>query len=244
LKGGKGACRVAKTALPVGSYPVSATYGGDANLRGSSGSSVSRLTVSKDTTRTSVAESPANVTYGHESASLISVAVTTRYGEAVPNGETVTVYVGNVTCTAALKDDRGNCRIATTALQVGSYPVLATYGGDANLSGSSVSELTVSKDTTRTKVSESPTSVTYGHESASVFSVTVTTRYGEAVPNGEKVTVHVGAITCTAVLKGGNGTCTIANNALPVGSYPVQATYGGDATLSSSSGSSTSRLTV
>ena len=244
LKGGKGACRVAKTALPVGSYPVSATYGGDANLRGSSGSSVSRLTVSKDTTRTSVSESPANVTYGHESASLISVAVTTRYGEAVPNGETVTVYVGNVTCTAALKDDRGNCRIATTALQVGSYPVLATYGGDANLSGSSVSELTVSKDTTRTKVSESPTSVTYGHESASVFSVTVTTRYGEAVPNGEKVTVHVGAITCTAVLKGGNGTCTIANNALPVGSYPVQATYGGDATLSSSSGSSTSRLTV
>jgi hypothetical protein len=184
------------------------------------------------------------VTYGHESASLISVAVTTRYGEAVPNGETVTVYVGNVTCTAALKDDRGNCRIATTALQVGSYPVLATYGGDANLSGSSVSELTVSKDTTRTKVSESPTSVTYGHESASVFSVTVTTRYGEAVPNGEKVTVHVGAITCTAVLKSGNGTCTIANNALPVGSYPVQATYGGDATLSSSSGSSTSRLTV
>jgi hypothetical protein len=244
LKGGKGACRVAKTALPVGSYPVSAAYGGDANLRGSSGSSVSRLTVSKDTTRTSVSESPANVTYGHESASLISVAVTTRYGEAVPNGETVTVYVGNVTCTAALKDDRGNCRIATTALQVGSYPVLATYGGDANLSGSSVSELTVSKDTTRTKVSESPTSVTYGHESASVFSVTVTTRYGEAVPNGEKVTVHVGAITCTAVLKSGNGTCTIANNALPVGSYPVQATYGGDATLSSSSGSSTSRLTV
>ncbi len=244
LKGGKGACRVAKTALPVGSYPVSATYGGDANLRGSSGSSVSRLTVSKDTTRTSVSESPANVTYGHESASLISVAVTTRYGEVVPNGETMTVHVGNVTCTAVLKGGRGNCRIATTDLQVGSYPVLATYGGDANLSGSSVSELTVSKDTTRTKVSESPTSVTHGHESASVFSVAVTARYGEAVPNGEKVTVHVGDVTCTAVLKGGNGSCTIANNALPVGSYPVQATYGGDANLSSSSGSSASRLTV
>jgi ketopantoate hydroxymethyltransferase len=244
LKGGKGACSVAKTALPVGSYPVSATYGGDANLRGSSGSSVSRLTVSKDTTRTSVSESPANVTYGRESASLISVAVTTRYGEAVPNGETVTLYVGNVTCTAMLKGGTGNCRIATTALPVGSYPVLATYGGDANLSGSSVSELTVSKDTTRTTVSESPTSVTYGHESASVFSVTVTTHYGEAVPNGEKVTVHVDDVTCTAVLKGGNGTCTIADNALPEGSYLVQATYGGDANLSSSSGSSASRLTV
>ncbi len=244
LKGGKGTCRVAKTALPVGSYPVSATYGGDANLRGSSGSSVSGLTVNKDATRTSVSESPANVTYGHESASLISAAVTTRYGEAVPNGESVTVSVGPVTCTAVLKGGSGNCRIATTALSVGSYPVLATYGGDANLSGSSVSELTVSKDATRTTVSESPTRVTYGHESASVFSVAVTTHHGEAVPDGEKVTVHVGNVTCTAVLNGGDGTCTIANNALAVGSYPVQATYGGDANLSSSSGSSASRLTV
>jgi hypothetical protein len=244
LKEGKGTCRVAKTALPAGSYPVSATYGGDANLRGSSGSSVSRLAVSKDTARISVSESPAKMTYGHESASLISVAVTTRYGEAVPNGETVTVHVGPVTCTAVLKGDNGTCTIANNALPVGSHPVLATYGGDANLRGSSVSELTVSKDTTRTKVSESPTSVTYGHESASVFSVTVTTHYGEMVPNGETVTVYVGPATCTAVLKGGNGTCTIANNALPVGSYPVQATYGGDANLSGSSGSSASRLTV
>jgi len=184
------------------------------------------------------------VTYGHESASLISVAVTTRYGEAVPNGEKVTVRVGDVTCTAVLKDGRGNCRIATTALPVGFYPVLVSYGGDANLGGSSVSELTVSKDTTRTTVSESPTSVTYGHESASVFSVIVTAHYGEAMPNGEKVTVHVGDVTCTAVLKGGHGTCTIAEAALPEGSYRVQATYGGDANLSSSSGLSASRLTV
>jgi hypothetical protein len=29
----------------VGTYPVSATYGGDASLNGSSGSSVSKLTV-------------------------------------------------------------------------------------------------------------------------------------------------------------------------------------------------------
>jgi len=102
----------------------------------------------------------------------------------------------------------------------------------------------VSKDTTRTKVSKSPTNVTYGHESASVFSVTVTTHYGEAVPNGKRVTVHVGHVTCTVVLKGGKGACTIANTALPVGSYLVSATYGGDADLSGSSGSSVFRLTV
>jgi len=247
LKSGKGTCTIADTALAVGTYPVSATYGGDASLNGSSGSSLSKLIVSKDTTSTTVSESPTSVTYGHESASVFSVTVTTHYGEAVPNGETVTVTVGSVTCKVALNSGKGTCTIADTALAVGTYPVSATYGGDASLngsSGSSVSKLTVSKDTTSTTVSESPTSVTYGHESASVFSVTVTTHYGEAVPNGETVTVTVGSVTCKVALNSGKGTCTIADTALAVGTYPVSATYGGDASLNGSSGSSVSKLTV
>jgi hypothetical protein len=198
-------------------------------------------------TSTTVSESPTSVTYGHESASIFSVTTATQYGEAVPNGETVTVTVGSVTCNVVLKTGKGTCAIANTALAVGSYPVSAAYGGDANLSGSSgssLSKLTVNKDTTSTTISESPTSVTYGHESASVFSVTVTTHYGEAVPNGETVTVPVGSVKCTVVLTSGKGTCTIANTALAVGSYPVSATYGGDANLSGSSGSSLSKLTV
>jgi len=58
------------------------------------------------------------------------------------------------------------------------------------------------------------------------------------------VTVHVGSVTCTVALKGGKGTCTIANTALSVGSYLVLATYGGDANLSGSSGSTAFKLTV
>ena len=247
LKTGKGTCTIANTALAVGSYPVSATYGGDANLNGSSGSSLSKLTVYKDATGTTISESATSVTYGHESASVLYVAVTTHYGEAVPNGETVTVPVGSVHCSVVLTSGKGTCTSANTALAVGSYPVSATYGGDANLngsSGSSRSKLTVYKDTTSATISESPSSVTYGHESASVFSVTVTTHYGEAVPNGETVTVPVGSVHCTVVLTSGKGTCTIANTALAVGSYSVSATYGGDANLSGSSGSSLSKLTV
>ena len=244
LKDGEGTCTIARTALQAGSYPVSAIYGGDATLSGSSGAGASRLSVRKDTTRITVSESPTNVTYGQESASVFSVTVTTRYGEAVPDGEKVRVAIGSVTRTVVLKNGNGTCTMTNNALQSGSYPVLASYGGDPNLSGSRVSELTVRKDTTRTTVSESPTNVTYGHESASVFSVKVTTHHGEAVPKGEKATVHVGDVSCTVVLKGGSGTCTIANRALPVGSYPVSATYGGDPDLRSSRGSSASRLTV
>ena len=65
----------------------------------------------------------------------------------MPNSEPVTVQVGFVvTYRVGLESGKGTCTIATTALAVGSYAVSATYGGDANLSGSSgsrVSKLTV-----------------------------------------------------------------------------------------------------
>jgi hypothetical protein len=64
------------------------------------------------------------------------------------------------------------------------------------------------------------------------------------VPGSESATVHVGSANCTAPLAGGKGTCTIGNTALAVGTYSVSANYGGDVNLSSSSGSSTSKLTV
>jgi hypothetical protein len=247
LKDGKGTCAVANTALSAGSYAVSANYGGDANLSGSSGLSAVRLTVSNDTTSTTVSESPTSVTYGHESASVFSVAVTTHYGEAVQNGETATVHVGSATCKVVLEGGKGTCTIDTIGVAVGTYPVSASYGGDANLndsSGSSGSKLTVSKDDTSTTVSESPTSVTYGNESAAVFSAAVTTHYGEAVPNGEKLSVQVGSASCTVMLENNKGTCTIDNTALASGTYPVSATYSGDADLNESNGSSGSKLTV
>ena len=249
LKDGKGACALANTALGAGSYSVSATYSGDAKLGGSSGSSASKLTVTKDATSATVSESPTSVTYGNESAAVFSVGETTHYGEAVPNDEAVTVKAGSASCAAVLKDDKGTCTIANEALPVGSsYPVSATYNGDGNLNGStasSVSKLTVAKDTTITTVSESPTGVIYGDESTSVFSVVVTTHDGEAVSNGETATVQAGSATCTVALEGGKGTCTIANAVLPVGSsYSVSATYGGDANLNGSVGSSAGKLTV
>jgi hypothetical protein len=78
-----------------------------------------------------------------------------------------------------------------------------------------------------------------------VFSVTVTTGDGEAVPNGETVTVHAGSVTCTVTLHAGTGTCTIVNSALLVGGpYAVTVSYSGDSDLASSSGTSSTGLTV
>ncbi len=247
LKANKGSCALSNTAVGAGSYTVSAYYGGDDELAGSSGSGTSKLTVYKDSTSTAVSQSPTSVTYGHESATTFSIAVSTHYGEGVPDGESVVVHVGSASCTAGLKDDKGTCTLSNTALGTGSYSVSASYGGDGNLdssSGSGTAKLTVNKDTTSTAVSESPTSVTYGKESAALFSVSVTSHEGESVPDGETVTVHVGSTSCTAELKGNKTSCTIGDTALSAGSYPVSVSYGGDANLDSSSGSGATNLTV
>ena len=199
-------------------------------------------------TSTVVSQSANTVTYGHESAIELNVAVATRYGEAVPNGESVVVHIGSVTCTAGLKAGKGYCSLANTALPAGSYTAWAGYGGDEDLASSSVTasnKLTVYKDDTGTSVSESPTTVVYGQESASVFSVTAkTNHYGEAVPDCETTVVHVGSVACTAELKGGKGACTISNTELAVGSDGVSVNYGGDASLNSSSATSVAKLTV
>ena len=242
-----GACSLLGTAVSfhaMGSCVIDASQAGNSSYAAAVATQSFRV-LEPTTTRISLA--PTGTTYGHESTAVFSVSVTYRSGVAVPNGETVTVHVGTVKCTAVLKAGKGTCKISNSALPVGTYAVSAAYGGDTNLSasdGSAASKLTVKTDKTAVKVTLSPAIVTYGRESASVFTARFTTRYGEVAPKGEKVTVHVGSARCTVALRAGNQTCKIADFALPVGSYSVWASYSGDGNLSGSKGSSTSKLTV
>jgi uncharacterized repeat protein (TIGR02543 family) len=249
-------CSLSVTALSVGSYSaVSATYTPAASSSSNTGFAYTTsgstpptsLSVAKDTTTTTVSQTPSSVVYGDESAAVFSVSVTSHDGEAVPSAEKVSVKVGTASCTVTLSAGKGSCTVANSALGVGSDAVSASYGGDTNLGASSASAtkgLSVTKDTTASTVSASPTTVTAGAESTAVFSVSVTTHYGEAVPSAEKVSVKVGTATCTVTLSAGKGTCTISKSALGAGTYAVSASYGGDTNLGASSASASTKLTV
>ena len=72
------------------------------------------------------------------------------------------------------------CTIANTALASSgtAYTVTATYAGTPTCPPprkTATTGLTVTNDPTTTAVSETPTSVVYGNECASVFTATVTT---------------------------------------------------------------------
>ncbi len=244
--GAYGSCSIAAAALQVGSYKVTATYAGDTDLKSSSGTAAVGLTVTGAATTTSVGVSSATVTYGNETTEMFSTTVTSSAG--TPTGTVTVGSSAGTLCQIALANGSGSCHLTATQLPVGSVTkVVATYAASGNFAGSastSSPSFSVSKDSTTTKVSESPTTVTYGSESASVFTVTVTSGHAEAIPNGETLKVTVGSATCTVTLSGGTGTCKLSNTALQVGSYAVSAAYAGDTNLGSSSGSSSTKLTV
>ena len=120
------------------------------------------------------------------------------------------------------------------------FTVVATDANNVASTGKSLS-ITVNKDTTTATVSESPTTVTYGNESAAIFTATVTTGHDEVLPTTDSETITVGSSSCTALVapsgNGGAGTCTIGNTALAASgtANAVTFTYGGDSDLSAAS---------
>ncbi|MCW2601428.1 MAG: hypothetical protein JWM02_3257 [Frankiales bacterium] len=199
------------TSLALGTYPVTATYSGDANHAGAA--ATTSFTVDKAVTSiTAAAASPA-VTYG-SSDSLAAIGV--------PSGATGTVTFtsgGNTLCTVTLPAT--SCSTPTT-LAVGTYPVTATYSGDANYTGASATtSFTVTKITTTMTAAVSAPSLAYG--SSDTLSVSGL----PAAATGTVSFASGGNTLCVVMLPA--TACGTAPTLTP-GSYPVTATYSGDAT--------------
>jgi hypothetical protein len=175
-------------------------------------------------TSTSISLSAATVTYGHEQAEHVSVTVTSQHG--VPGGK-VTVKSGTATvCTITLASGKGSCTLTATKLPAGTQHLTASYGGSAAFAGSvsAAKTLTVAKASTKTTLSLSAATVTFGHEQAEHLTVTVAPQFS-GTPGG-KVTIKTGTITvCTITLASGKGKCTLTARQLSRGTHTLIAAY-------------------
>jgi hypothetical protein len=267
LTNGSGTCSPSSgTARQAGS----ATFAGNFNSSGSDPDFVTTafanviVNVNPDSATVSLkvnSGSSATTTYGNENASVangglsFSATVTATNGETIPTGDSLTVTQGGTTvCTMTLTAGSGTCVPSSTTVIGANASALTVTGtfnaanGDTNFTttSSETTSVTVNKDSTTVTISEAPTSVAYGNEATSVFTPTATSHYGEAIPNGDTITVSVnsGASTCTVTV-GTNTTCTISNTALPAGGpYTVAATFNGDTNLSTTTGTAGTGLTV
>ncbi len=99
-------------------------------------------------TSTTLKLSSSTVTSGHEKSLSLSVTVAARFGKTVPSG-TVTISAGKKkVCSVKLAKGKGKCSPSSnTLLPVGSYSLVAAYGGGKGLasSQSAAQKLTVKK---------------------------------------------------------------------------------------------------
>jgi hypothetical protein len=112
--------------LPVGRYPVKATYQGDANFNASAFSTT--LTVTKANALPKLTLSTGSVRFGHENSVRLTVTVSPRYS-GTPTGTVVIKAGGTGICTIKLSNAAGNCTLPATRLKAGTYRLSATYSG-------------------------------------------------------------------------------------------------------------------
>jgi hypothetical protein len=217
-------CPTAMT-LAGGTYPITATYSGDANYAGST--AASSLTVTQAATSFTADATPANVSYGTSSSLAES---------GLPGGATGTVaFVSGSTtlCTALLPAT--SC-LTPTSLGAATYPITATYSGDGQYAGSTAStSLTVGRASTSFTASASPSSVPFG---------TSTTLAETGLPTAASGTVTFasgGSTWCVATLPA--TTCT-PSALLATGGHPITATYSGDGDFGGSMASTMLTVTV
>jgi Bacterial Ig-like domain (group 3) len=137
LANATGKCTLTASQLPPGSYPLTATYGGD-DIYTTSADTAQTLTVAKEPTTTDLALSADTIAVGSEQAELFTVQVAPATS-GTPTGN-VTVKAGaTAVCTIILTNGTGNCTLTPRQLARGSYQITATYNGDTTYARSTSS---------------------------------------------------------------------------------------------------------
>jgi large repetitive protein len=226
------------TFLGVGTYIVTASYSGDWEYSSgtNSGTEVS-LSVSEQTTTTSLALSSPGAVYSQEGSEELSVQVTPQ-SEGTATGTVVVSASGPTSgtlCTLALSSGSAHCNLTASQLAAGSYSLTATYsGGDPDFAGSTsaAQSLYVGSDATYFVTFNVPGTGIYGSEEHQTFSATVTAVSG--TPTGTvAITDSAGTPLCSFTLSAaaaGSGSCSPTNPIAEVpGNYSVIATFYADA---------------
>jgi hypothetical protein len=163
-----GTATFSTSALAVATHSITASYGGDGNFNGSTSGNVNQ-TVNQDGTSTTVASST-NPSASGQSVTFTATVTANSPGSGAPTG-TVTFLDGGASIGSATLSG-GTASFSTSALSVGNHTISASYGGDANFTGSTSSAITQTVNApgaTHYSVS-APSSSTAG----SAFTITVT----------------------------------------------------------------------
>jgi hypothetical protein len=231
--GGQATLSVDQNTFPPGTYNLTATYNGDANVAGSTSTPATVLTVNQATTATSVVTSLSPSIYGESVTFTATVTITS--GGGTPTG-TVQFDNGGTPfgspVTLALVAGQYQAAITYAALPAGTLTIGATYSGDTNFatSNGTVAQ-TVNQDGTTSAVVSSVNPSVFGQSVTFTATLTPTTALGAGVagPSGS-VDFYDGATLMGSGTISGTApyTATFTTSALTVASHNITVQYAGD----------------
>jgi hypothetical protein len=211
-----GIASLTTSSLPVGSSTITATYNGDGN----NNASVATLpqVVGKATPSVGLASSL--------NPSIVGQSVTLT--ATLPNSATGTVnFTNGATALGTGTLSAGVATLTTTTLPLGSLTITATYNGDAgyNAVSQTLAQVVNKADPTVAVTTSGPS--IYG------ASVTITA----TLPNSVTGTVaFTNGATALGTATIASGVATLSTTTLPVGSETITASYSGDATNNTATG--------
>ncbi|HXF85776.1 MAG TPA: Ig-like domain repeat protein [Anaerolineales bacterium] len=215
LSNGTGTCST--TFAATGSYQLTATYNETSTHASSNATTTHYVLLPPETVTLITADTPDPSQVGQNVT--VSVLV---IGHATPSG-TVTVTGADSSCTITLSGGSGTCTVVFNS--AGIKTLTATYGGDADQTGSSDTESHTVElaATTTTITADTPEPSTPNQP----VTVTVVVSGGPTTPTGT-VTISGADTNCTITLAGGTGSCNVVFNT--IGTKTLTATYNGDTT--------------
>lgn len=230
VKTGKTTAQTSSLTAPSanGAYTYALTCGGM-----ESGFATLTVTGGKNSTAASVAAAPNPATVTHSS------------GSAPPTGK-VNFAVGTTAIGSGTVNSSGVATLSATTngIAPGSYPVVATYSGDATYEASSspATTVTLNQAPTSTTLTASPNPVTPPAKCTLKATVKRNASGAAGIATGS-VTFSVGTTTIGTASLNGSGVATLSasTSGIAAGNYPVTAKYNGDA---SDVGSTSTAVTV
>jgi len=233
-----GAPNVTTTAVATsapGTYPITVTTG---NLAAANYTFIfvnGTLTVSKAGTTATITSS--NPSAALNSAVTFTVTVTSAT-TGIATGS-VTFLDGSSVLGSGAIDGSGKAVFTTSSLAVGSHSITGQYAGDVNFTGSITIALveTISSTvaSTTTTVSPSPASPVYGQS----VNLTATVLAGSTAVTSGTVSFFDGSTQIGSGTLNASGQATIQTSTLTAGQHSIQASFGGSAGFTTSSGTTT-----
>ena len=228
-----GKATIQASTLIVGTHTVTATYSGDTNFAGGSGTLSGGQVVNQSSTTTTVSSTASPVTFGQ----TVTMTATVAAGSGTfDNGGTVQFKVDGANFGSPASLSGGKATIQDSALAVGTHTIAATYVGDTSFaisSGTLSSGQVVNQASTTTTVSSSANPSVIGQ--SATFTATVTPGSG-TFDNGGTVQFKIDGANFGSPASLNGGKATIQDSALSIGTHTVTAAYGGDSSFAVSSG--------